>query len=145
MIRLRSIGLSRGGNPLLSSADAVIAPGERVALIGPNGSGKSSLLSALMGDVLLDSGQIELPPIRIACLEQTVPGTAMAAWRFVEAADTNLLRARVAADAARHSGDGHAIAISQQDLLDAGDASSHARVKELLAGLGFSETMSEQA
>ena len=49
MIRLRSITLSRGGKPLLSDADAVIAPGERIALIGPNGSGKSTLAYSLAG------------------------------------------------------------------------------------------------
>ena len=144
MIRLRSITLSRGGKPLLSDADAVIAPGERIALIGPNGSGKSSLLSALVGDAVLDSGRIELPPMRIVRLEQTVQGSTMPAWRFVEAADEDLSRARAAAASAQQTGDGHAIADSQQTLIDAGDASSRARVKELLAGLGFSEAMTEE-
>jgi ATP-binding cassette subfamily F protein 3 len=144
MIRLRSVTLSRGGKPLLEAADAVVAPGERIALIGPNGSGKSSLLSAFVGDTVLDSGRIELPPMRIVRLEQTVQGSAMPAWRFVEAADDTLARARAAANSAQQSGDGHAIADSQQALIDAGDANSRARVKELLAGLGFSEAMTEE-
>jgi len=145
MIRLRSITLSRGGKPLLSDADAVIAPGERIALIGPNGSGKSSLLSALVGDAVLDSGRIELPPMRIVRLEQTVHGSTMPAWRFVEDADVGLADARAAAADAQQTGDGHAIADSQQSLIDAGDASSRARVKELLAGLGLSEAMTEES
>ncbi|MBU6273230.1 MAG: ATP-binding cassette domain-containing protein, partial [Betaproteobacteria bacterium] len=90
MIRLRRITLSRGGRPLIENADAVIAPGERIALIGPNGCGKSTLLAALAGEVHTDAGDIEQPPMRVVRLEQHVPGGDLPAWRFVEQADTAL-------------------------------------------------------
>ncbi len=144
MIRLRSITLSRGGKELLSQAEAVIAPGERIALVGPNGSGKSSLLAALVGDGVLDSGSIDLPPMRIVRLEQDVPGSQMPAWQFVEAADQALINARARMAQAQASGDGLQIAHCHETLLECGESNSHSRVKELLAGLGFSEAQSEQ-
>ena len=144
MIRLRAVTLARGGKVLLERADATIGTGERVALVGPNGSGKSTLLAAIVGDAVVDSGNIELPPMRIVRLEQAIPSSAVAAWEFVEAADIELARLREGLARAHAEGDGIAIAEGHEQLDAAGDASSHARVKELLAGLGFSEQMSEQ-
>ncbi len=144
MIRLRAVTLARGGKVLLERADATIGTGERVALVGPNGSGKSTLLAAIVGDAVVDSGEIELPPMRIVRLEQAIPSSAVAAWEFVEAADIELARLREGLARAHAEGDGIAIAEGHEQLDAAGDASSHARVKELLAGLGFSEQMSEQ-
>jgi ATPase subunit of ABC transporter with duplicated ATPase domains len=65
VIRIRGLTLGRGPRTLLDSADAMIAPGERIALIGDNGSGKSTLLAAIAGDLSPDAGDIELVPLRI--------------------------------------------------------------------------------
>ena len=139
MIRLRRITLSRGGTPLLEQAEASIAPGERIAVVGPNGCGKSTLLGAIAGDVPLDSGDIEQPVQRVVRLEQRVPGGALSAWRFVEAADTALLAARERVGSTSVD-DGLALASAHEALEAAGEATAQARVKELLAGLGFSES-----
>ncbi len=144
MIRLRRITLSRGGRPLLENADATIAPGERIALIGPNGCGKSTLLGALMGEVSLESGEIDAPPMRVVRLEQHVPGGDLPAWRFVEQADTALAAARAQREQADAADDGMALARAHEALELAGESDAHARVHELLSGLGFSEAASQQ-
>lgn len=74
MIRLRGVGLARGGKTLLENADAAIAPGEKIALIGPNGSGKTTLINLVSrfydldeGTILLDGRPLErVPAHRVA-------------------------------------------------------------------------------
>ncbi|MCB1513917.1 MAG: ATP-binding cassette domain-containing protein [Hyphomicrobiaceae bacterium] len=62
LLALQGIALSFGGTPLLTSADLVVAPGERIALVGRNGSGKSTLLKIAAGLVEPDSGERFLHP-----------------------------------------------------------------------------------
>jgi ATP-binding cassette subfamily F protein 3 len=144
MIRFKHLTLARGGRPLLEHAEASILPGERIALVGPNGSGKSTLLAALLGDVTLESGEIDLPPTRMVRLDQHVPGGPLPAWRFVEQADHALAAARLRFAHAQSGHDSLALAEAHDALLEAGDSTARSRVKELLSGLGFSEDASEQ-
>ena len=65
-----------GGHPLLEAAHLNVERGERIGLLGRNGSGKSTLLRLLAGILELDEGdRIPRPGLRIAVLEQEVPGT----------------------------------------------------------------------
>jgi ATP-binding cassette subfamily F protein 3 len=123
---------------LLENADAAIAPGERIALIGDNGSGKSTLLGALAGEVPLDGGDIDLPPMRIARLAQSMPRGTQPAWRFVLEADTALMQAEAALVRAEAGGDGTAIAQAHDDWIVCDGPAAPARARELLHGLGFS-------
>ena len=45
-------------NPALQGINLDIAAGEFVTVIGSNGSGKSTMLNAISGDLLVDSGEI---------------------------------------------------------------------------------------
>ncbi len=138
MIRIRRLTLGRGSRMLLKDADAAIAAGERIALIGDNGSGKSTLLAALAGEVQLDGGDIDMPPMRIARLSQSMPRGDQPAWRFVLEADAALMSAESALAHAEASGDGTAIAQAHDDWLGCDGPSAIARARELLHGLGFS-------
>ncbi len=62
LLQLTDIALTFGGDPLLDGVDAVIQPGDRVALVGRNGSGKSTLMKVMAGLVEPDRGAVVTPP-----------------------------------------------------------------------------------
>lgn len=51
---------SREGPVVLRDVSLDILPGSLIAVVGSVGSGKSSLLSAIMGEMILDSGTISV-------------------------------------------------------------------------------------
>lgn len=57
LLTLQGIALTFGGTPLLTAADLIVAPGDRIALVGRNGSGKSTLLKIAAGYTKADSGE----------------------------------------------------------------------------------------
>ena len=46
-------------DPILTSVDFTICPGDRVGLLGPNGAGKSTLIKSIVGDLKLLDGDRE--------------------------------------------------------------------------------------
>jgi branched-chain amino acid transport system ATP-binding protein len=56
------IGVSAGymGLPVLSDVHLTVGPGEAVAVVGANGAGKTTLLRAVMGEIPLTGGQVQL-------------------------------------------------------------------------------------
>src|SRR5690606_17822995 len=143
MIRLRGLGLARGGKTLLRDADASIAPGEKIALVGPNGSGKTSLLRALAGEIVVDAGTIDCPPMRVVRLEQGLPTGALPSWRHVVDADPVLRAAQSALETALAADDGHAIGDAHAALAEAGGHDAQARARSLLDGLGFTPAQAD--
>jgi ATP-binding cassette, subfamily F, member 3 len=137
VIRLKQLTLTRGTRDLLHSTDASIAPGERLALIGDNGSGKSTLLAALAGEIGVDGGDIDMPPMRVVKLDQRMPAGDHPAWRHVIEADRELVEAEHMLAHAQASGDGNAIASAHERWLACDGPSAPARARELLHGLGF--------
>jgi len=64
---------SFGEKKLFSELSAVVAGGERIALIGDNGTGKSTLVKLIMGEEVPDTGYLYLgPSVRKAYLPQIV-------------------------------------------------------------------------
>lgn len=60
MLIVDQVSVERGGRALLDSVSVAVAPGDFMAVIGPNGAGKSSLLHAIVGDLVADSGAVTL-------------------------------------------------------------------------------------
>jgi putative ATP-binding cassette transporter len=61
-LRLEHVRLTRpDGTVIVADADAVIHPGDRVALLGPTGSGKRTLLRAVAGIWRFGRGRIHVP------------------------------------------------------------------------------------
>jgi len=56
LLTLQDIKLTLGSAPLLTGAELVVSPGDRVCLVGRNGSGKSTLLKIAAGLLLPDAG-----------------------------------------------------------------------------------------
>lgn len=74
LLRLKSLSISFGGNPLLSDIELAIQSNERIALVGRNGAGKSTLLKVIGGMMIADSGEIvRTQGLRVAYLQQDVP------------------------------------------------------------------------
>lgn len=58
-LTLRGVGVSLGGDPVLTDIDLTLAAGEFVTLLGANGSGKSTLVRAAVG-LVPHTGSIRL-------------------------------------------------------------------------------------
>ncbi|MBH1933181.1 metal ABC transporter ATP-binding protein [Streptomyces sp. AV19] len=60
VISLRGATASLGSRPVLRGVDLTVGRGEVVALLGANGSGKSTAVRAIVGQVPLTGGELEL-------------------------------------------------------------------------------------
>ncbi len=71
-VELESASLSwdKGGKCVLEEMNVEVKKGELVAVIGPVGAGKSSLLSALLGEMLLEKGKLRTDVTGIAYVPQ---------------------------------------------------------------------------
>ncbi|MEI7598187.1 MAG: ATP-binding cassette domain-containing protein [Aestuariivirga sp.] len=62
-LRLETVSIRIGGQPLIAPVSLIVAPGETVTLMGASGSGKSTLLSFIAGDLtspFTTSGNVSL-------------------------------------------------------------------------------------
>ena len=79
VLTLQDIRLTIGSSLLLESAELIVAPGDKIALVGRNGSGKSTLLRIAAGAIEADGGKRFLQPgrtIRYLAQEPDLSGFA---------------------------------------------------------------------
>ncbi len=77
IVNIHNLTINHAGREIFRDLLWSIGHRDRVGLVGPNGAGKSSLLKALVGDVIPDSGQIIIPStVEVGYLPQevTLPG-----------------------------------------------------------------------
>ncbi len=60
LLSIRGLVKRYGGLTVTDHVDLDIMPGELHAIIGPNGAGKTTLISQIVGEVISDSGDIQL-------------------------------------------------------------------------------------
>ena len=60
MLRIESLAVGYGGEPVLNGLDLAVARGEFLVVVGPNGSGKSTLVRAVTGALPPAEGRILL-------------------------------------------------------------------------------------
>ncbi|NNF73034.1 MAG: ABC-F family ATP-binding cassette domain-containing protein, partial [Rhodobacteraceae bacterium] len=79
LLQLSDISLTFGGDPVFSGLDAIVQPGDWLALVGRNGSGKSTLMRVMAGLVEADSGTRTVPQgISVGYMEQDPDMTGFA-------------------------------------------------------------------
>ena len=142
MITINSITVRLGGVPILQDAKAAILPGAKVGLIGRNGAGKSTLMRALIGQIEVDAGSIEMPRrTRLGYIAQEAPSGTETPFETVLAADTersSLLEESETCTDHDRLGEVH------ERLLAIDAYSAPSRAARILVGLGFDEQMQGQ-
>src|SRR5882672_5327225 len=111
MITLRSVAKSFGNQVLFEGISLQINQADRFALIGPNGAGKSTLFKLIMGKEEPDEGNIALR-------------TGLT-FGYLPQETTTFSRHRVLEEVMGE---------------ESGDSTRSPRAKQILAGLGFSQT-----
>jgi ATP-binding cassette subfamily F protein 3 len=142
MLVIDDLLIKIGDRRLLDGASAHVPAGARTGLVGRNGSGKTTLFRAIAGEIMLDRGNVHLPPRwRIGRLSQDAPDGPESLIDVVLGADEERLRLLAEAETAT---DPHRIADIQTRLVDIGAHSAPARAAAILAGLGFSAADQER-
>ncbi len=140
MLKISDITYSVAGRTLVENASVTIPTGHKVGLVGRNGSGKTTLFKIIRGEMVLDTGVVNMPKgWKIGGVSQEVPGNEISLINTVLRADVErealLAEAETATDPSR-------IAEVQTRLVDIDAWSAEARAASILRGLGF--THSEQ-
>ncbi len=145
MIALKNVALRRGERLLLSDVDLALHDGWRVGVVGRNGCGKTSLFAALMGELEVDAGQIELPSrLRIASVAQETPALADPAVEHVLGGDVEVWAALREEAAAAAADDHEAVAEAHLKIEALRGYDARARAGKLMHGLGFSADTHER-
>src|SRR5690606_11287239 len=155
IINIDHLTVNHAGRVIFADLSWAIGHRDRIGLVGPNGAGKSSLLKAIIGEVVPDSGSIVLlRGTTVGYLPQLVeelPGSTLLQAASDPPPELAEVEARLAkceaqlADPAVYSDDRKLARVLEQhdrtlveyDRLGGPRHASH--VRELLAHLGFGE------
>jgi len=61
MLKISDITYSVSGRTLVENASVTIPTGHKVGLVGRNGSGKTTLFKIIRGEMVLDTGSVDIP------------------------------------------------------------------------------------
>ena len=138
MIQINNLSIARGSKPILTNSELTLFPGEKVGLIGHNGAGKSSFLSALLGELPIDQGSIDLPKVwRLSWIDQEVTANHLTVIDFALEGDRALHDIRQKIHAVEESGDMEQLGHLYEELENLDGYTAEARVATILNGLGF--------
>ena len=140
MLSFNNLALRRGSTLLFEGVSFTIHHNNKVGLVGANGTGKTSLFKMIQGEFESDEGHFKHPPdLRMACLDQEVPGTDELALAYVLAGDAKLLKIQTAITDAEANGDYAALGDLHSQFEDHDGYSAQSKAEQLMVGLGFSE------
>ena len=84
MLHINDLTYRIGGRALFENASTNISEGHRVGLIGRNGIGKTTLFKLILGEILPDSGSLNLRPgMRLGTVAQEAPSGSEPLIEFV--------------------------------------------------------------
>ncbi|MGZ8413324.1 MAG: ATP-binding cassette domain-containing protein [Gemmatirosa sp.] len=151
-LAVSNVAVEFGATTIFQDVTFTVAAGERWGIIGRNGSGKTTLFKLLTGQLMPSRGQIARQPgLRVTLLEQHRDfGTAETLWDAVAGAfgELRALERRLAEQAKALETDhpeealeryGHDLERFERD----GGYTYHARVDQVLEGLGFDPEVSK--
>ncbi len=140
MLRLTALRIDRGTRTLCRDVSLIGSDAERIGLVGANGSGKSSLLAAILGQLELDAGSIDAPPVhRIASIAQEIDATQQRAIDFVMSGHLPLSAARAELERATAGGSELDLAHALAHLAELNEGAIAAQALTLMHGLGFTQ------
>ena len=140
MLSFNNLSLRRGPILLFEGVSFTIHQENKIGLVGANGTGKTSLFKMIQGEFESDHGHYSHPPdLRIACLDQEVPGTDELALNYVLAGDTKLLQIQNAITEAESNGNYDKLGDLHAQFEDHDGYSAKSKAEQLMVGLGFSE------
>ena len=153
MLSISDISKSYGDQTLFSAVTFNVGARDRIAIIGPNGSGKTTLFGIIAGNVLPDSGSVNMQrETTISYLEQEIsPSSERQLLDDVANASTRIsklahkiqvLQEELAGGADGESSKGllHELGELQHSFEFAGGYSAEHEAKAVLSGLGFAES-----
>ncbi|MEY1555265.1 ABC-F family ATP-binding cassette domain-containing protein [Yoonia sp. R2331] len=142
MLKMTDITYGVEGRHLIEHASVTIPTGHKVGLVGRNGTGKTTLFRVIRGEMVLDTGTIDLPRgWKIGGVSQEVPGNEVSLIDTVLAADVERTALMAEAETAT---DPNRIAEVQTRLTDIDAWSAEARAATILRGLGFTNDEQKQ-
>ena len=142
MLNLNGVTVRLGGRTILDAATAALPGKSRVGLIGRNGAGKSTLMKAIIGQIELDNGAIEMPRnTRIGYIAQEAPSGTTTPIEAVLAADTE--RAALLEES-ETSHDPDRLGEIHERLIAIDAYGAPSRAARILVGLGFDDEMQQR-
>jgi len=153
MLNISDISKSYGDQTLFSAVTFNVGARDRIAIIGPNGSGKTTLFDIIAGNVLSDSGSVNMQrETTIGYLEQEIsPSSERQLLDDVANASTRISKLAHKIQVLQEELAGGADGESSKELLHelgelqhsfefAGGYSAEHEAKAVLSGLGFAES-----
>ena len=138
MIHLHNVRLKRGGKVLFDDLDLAVYAGHRAGVVGRNGAGKSSLFLLLLGRLLPEEGDVQLPRRWvIAHLEQETAPRPVGALDWVMDGDRPLREMQRAIERTEVRSDHRRLAELHAGLEAIDAYTAPTRAARILAGLGF--------
>ena len=139
MLRLNNLTFERGDDVLFSGLDAVVYPGQCMAVVGRNGVGKSTLFKLVLGELEGSAGEVDFPDDwRVGHMAQEVEASDRPAIEYVIDGDHGLRQ--VEADIGKTE-DAETLANLYSRYEDLGGYQATAKAGEILNGLGFDDQM----